>query len=626
MFEIDLGNDRRFVARERLAGDAPLFGRIKNTDEGRSQVVQWVLNQFVDAVRAKLPQHREMVQNELYYAGFHWADPIANRNNAVRNFCFATVETVHPILTEMRPRPQAVMRGLYSINSADKINDRLQWLMDVTNFDYTKSVNEREKLKHGWCVYLLNVNSMGFCEALPYPGYDFYPDGTATNDEEMDIYFLARPVQTDFLLDKFSDQKKYPWLFDEMGKSLIVPDNLTSAGYEALERPYLSQDVASHYSVGLEPESIIGAVSRLETNDPNGEAGQGSVQLVRVDGQERRSFGNTTFLIQCFVRDRTRMRVSYSGDICEPDPEGQLGEFMWSPSANPYARLEDTCESGWRCIQLTASGLLLDSHPLDKCYGGRNIVIDRDYPQLGRFYGPGELRNIIPINRSINRRTTALEQSLAFETNPILVMDTGNGMELDNRAVEPGDVLRKTRGSEVKWLETPSPASHHFEMLAVEKQDMDVVSGVHDVTQGRRPEGIEAAAAIRNLQSAAQTRIRGKEIPGFIALRTIAKKMLMATARKLPANVAFKADNGNMEPWNIPDLLYEYDITFAPGSGTVVGREMQEEKVMALVQGGLIDRQTALERLNVKGVPDIMARLDAQNAIMPARPAGGVAA
>jgi hypothetical protein len=53
---------------------------------------------------------------------------------------------------------------------------------------------------------------------------------------------------------------------------------------------------------------------------------------------------------------------------------------------------------------------------------------------------------------------------------------------------------------------------------------------------------------------------------------------------------------------------------------------MQEEKVMALVQGGLIDRQTALERLNVKGVPDIMARLDAQNAIMPARPAGGVAA
>jgi hypothetical protein len=146
------------------------------------------------------------------------------------------------------------------------------------------------------------------------------------------------------------------------------------------------------------------------------------------------------------------------------------------------------------------------------------------------------------------------------------------------------------------------------------------------VTQGRRPEGIEAAAAIRNLQSAAQTRIRGKEIPGFIALRTIAKKMLMATARKLPANVAFKADNGNMEPWNIPDLLYEYDITFAPGSGTVVGREMQEEKVMALVQGGLIDRQTALERLNVKGVPDIMARLDAQNAIMPARPAGGVAA
>lgn len=613
MFEIDLGNDRRFIANERIQGDKPLFGLIKNDEEGRNTVVQWVISQFIAAVRAKMPQHREMVQNELYYSGFHWADPVANRNNAVRNFCFATVETVHPILTEMRPRPQAVIRGAYSPKTADDINDRAQWLMDVTGFDYERAINEREKLKHGWCVYLLNVESTGFCRARALPPWDYYPDPTATSDDEMDIYFIARPVQTDFLLERFADPEKYPWLYDAEGCK-IRPDNLTSAGYEALEKPY-SLHYSSPTSPGLEPESIVGAVSRLEVNDPNGDPGEGSVQLVRTEGQEKRSFGNTTFVIQCFVRDRTKMRVTYSGDISEPDGQGA---YIYGPSAVPFQRLEQTCESGWRMIQVCADGQLLDSAPLDPCYGGRNVEVDRDYPQLGRYYAPGELRNIIPINRSINKRTTGIEQAFAFETNPILIMDTGNGVEIDNRSVEPGDVLRKARGSEIRWLESPSPAAHHFEMLAIEKSDMDVVSGVHDVTQGRRPEGIEAASAIRNLQSAAQTRIRGKEIPSFHAMSRVLKKMLMASAKKLPANISFLASNGKVQPFGIDALLYEYDFRFAPGSGTAVGRELQEEKVLTLKGAGLLDTQSALERLNIGGVGEIMPRLAAENAAMSA--------
>ena len=55
MFEVDLGNDRRFLARERIVGDKPLFGRIPNTEEGRSQISNWAMTQFVAAVRAKLP-------------------------------------------------------------------------------------------------------------------------------------------------------------------------------------------------------------------------------------------------------------------------------------------------------------------------------------------------------------------------------------------------------------------------------------------------------------------------------------------------------------------------------------------------------------------------------------------
>ena len=624
LFSVELGNDRTFHATDRIRGESPIFGNLPNTPEGQQQLVNWVMERFIEAVRGKVSEFERLRKNEWYYNGFHWNDPEANRNNEVRNFCFATVETVHPILTEIRPRPEVVLRKQYGRPDApfkaDDLNERAEWLMDVSGWDYNCCINDREKLKHGYSVYLLNVDEGGVCKNIPYSVYDFYRDPSATNDDEMDYYFLARPLSTDFLAELYGDPGKYPhlWESDAEGRPVefkLKPDNILSPSYKAIQYPFDRAAESGSSGASFEPENIFGAVARLESGDPNPPS-NATVSLVKMGDMEKRAFGRTTFHIDMIVRDRTVVQAHYAGQITEPSaedaqalPDGSSEPtFRSTPAPGAYRRYEKVCESGWRIITIAADGTFVKSAPLDPCYLGRNVVIDRDYPQVGRWECPGELDNVIPVNRSLNRRLTNLRNAHAFETDPVLLLDTGAGTDISGRSISSGDVIRKRPGTEVRFLDPPKPTAAQFELVGLDIQHMDFISGVHDVTTGRRPEGIEAASAIRNLQEAAQTRIRGKEVPSFEAKKLMLKKMMNATGRKLDPGTMFMAQNGNMKPVAPQVFVYEYEIRFAPGSGTAIGRAQQEEKYLGLFQAGLVDPQTALEHMNVKGVPQILGR------------------
>src|SRR5690606_3554371 len=57
----------------------------------------------------------------------------------------------------------------------------------------------------------------------------------------------------------------------------------------------------------------------------------------------------------------------------------------------------------------------------------------------------------------------------------------------------------------------PQPLPQHYLELYLQLQrNMETITGIHDVTQGRRPTGITAATAISLLQEAGQARIRDK--------------------------------------------------------------------------------------------------------------------
>ena len=534
---------------------------------------------------------------ELYYSGFHFLDPQMNRELKVTNLCFATVETVHPVMTEALPRPEIVPRRQYQDKEVTAVQEYAQWLMDTTEYDLNYHVNTREKLKYGWCVHLLVVDPRtGLCFPKPYSVFDFYKDPFARHEDEMEFFFLAAPVPTAWLREHFPKQADN-----------ILSDNIASPGYDVLERPYFDA-----FSLGGEYASLDNVVSGSAHMEGEADPG-GGAPLVTLD-TGRMSATGTTFLVQGFFRDRRSRNVHYSGDIAMPDPEAPTA-FIHAPTPKLYRKSEPCSESGWCSVWFTSTGERLHVGPVDPCFLGIPVEIGRDYAQPGRFYCPGELDNAIPINRSINRRHNLLNRALEFESVPILVADVDSGIDIDQRSVEPGDVLKKQRGSDIRWLDFRGAQAQQFQMLGIERMDLDAVTGVQDVSQGRRPEGIEAAAAIRNLQDAAQTRIRGKEGPSFIEQSRLLRKMMVATGKKAKEPIFFRGANGAMTSVDPAWLCYEYEVRFAKGSGSVLGRAANEEKTLTLVQAGMIDQQTALERLGEPNIPVILERMAAQQAI-----------
>ena len=588
LFSVDMGDGSFFVATDRVPmSEPPAMGQASDKDA----LVGWAFERFREAVQAKKPETYRLQTNELYYAGFHYNTAELNRQNKVTNLCFATVETVWPVMTEQKPRPEIQARRALTTTDVDQLNDFAQWLMDTNQFDLWFQVSRREMLKQGWnCTIIVVDPATGVAYPKFWSQYDFYKDPFSRNEDEMEWCFLAGPIATERLRA----------MFPLVPAEELLSDNLASPGYEVLEKPYF-ENVSWNGTYNRLEDVIASSAYKDGQAAPNT-----SAPLVSAEAGNMYGNAGTTFLIQMLVRDRTRIPVLYVGDLATPNANGT---FDYTPYAHPYRTSEPSCPSGWRLLQFTASGAFLDSSPVDPCFLGLPLEFGRDYYQGGRFYGIGELDHIIPINRSINKRYNLLNRSLEYEALPILIADSNTGIDIDSKPIEPGDTLKKLVGSQIEWLQFKGVANQQFEVLDLEKRDLDTVSGVHDVQQGRRPEGIEAAAAIRDLQDAAQTRIRGKEGPQFTELVRVLKKCMYATGKKAKGPILYRASSGEMKEIDPAILTGDYDIRVAQGSGTTVSRAMQEEKVLNLFELGLMDPTSTLERLGIKNVPEIMGRL-----------------
>lgn len=155
-------------------------------------------------------------------------------------------------------------------------------------------------------------------------------------------------------------------------------------------------------------------------------------------------------------------------------------------------------------------GLILDDKQNPYETGRFPFFLFKDIDVPFQFWGEGEVKWLMSPQQQVNDLYNQIIDNAKHTANMQWVIDKNAGIpkgELTNR---PGLIIRKNPGSEVRRDSPPSMPMYVHQMIDTLKGDIEVISGVHDVTRGQTPTGIQSASAIQALQEAAQTRIRLK--------------------------------------------------------------------------------------------------------------------
>lgn len=307
-----------------------------------------------------------------------------------------------------------------------------------------------------------------------------------------------------------------------------------------------------------------------------------------------------------------------------------MGGFMDRDKLVTLVEMWHRNDAGEVQVTVVANGKVLKDEPSPFNHDKFPFVKIVDYPIPSNFWGMGEIQQLEKLQDSINQRRGQTHDILKITASPPFVADTTSGVNPKAMTNRPGSIIYKHPGSEVKWLNPPQLPSALFTLQQMDKQDFDAVSGVFDVTQGRRPVGVEAASAILGLQEAAQTRIRQKVRNMEASIRQMGEQLVALVQQFYTEERTIRiAGNGSQSEFvtvNQPGVtdqgqevmindvsIGEFDIEIGVGSTMPTDKGRLGQLMVNLFQLGVVDRRAVLENtgMNSDEIERIISRMEA---------------
>lgn len=199
---------------------------------------------------------------------------------------------------------------------------------------------------------------------------------------------------------------------------------------------------------------------------------------------------NQVLVLEVWTRDYTEIDV-------EEEEGGTKGKAMKYPNGRVI-----TCAP--------ELSIILDDKENPYETGRFPFFLFKDIDVPFQFWGEGEVKWLLSPQKAINDLQNQVIDNAKHTANAQWIIDKNAGIPkgaLTNRA---GLIIRKNPGTEVRRESPPPMPMYVSEQISRLQHSMETISGIHDVTRGQTPTGIESGSAIQALQEAGQTRIRLK--------------------------------------------------------------------------------------------------------------------
>lgn len=219
----------------------------------------------------------------------------------------------------------------------------------------------------------------------------------------------------------------------------------------------------------------------------------GSIQYSElVDNRDEGStIKNQVLVLEMWSRDYTTI---------ESEEEGESGT----------KKVSQKYPTGRVTVVAPELNILFKDEPSPYQSGRFPFFLFKDIDVPFQFWGEGDVRWLLSPQNAINDLSNQIIDNAKHTANAVWVIDKNSGIPLNTLVNRPGLVIRKNPGTTVERQSPSSMPMYVSEKVNSLKTDIEIISGIHDVSRGQTPTGIESGSAIMALQEAAQTRIRLK--------------------------------------------------------------------------------------------------------------------
>lgn len=260
-------------------------------------------------------------------------------------------------------------------------------------------------------------------------------------------------------------------------------------------------------------------------------------------------------------------------------------------SAYPNGRITTVCPD---------LGLVLADKANPYNDGEFPFVIGKDYDIPGKFWGEGEVAQLLSPQKYMNELNNAIIDNAKTTANAPWIIDENSGIPKGGITSRQGLVIRKRAGTEVRREQPPGMPAYVVNAVDTMKNDMEQISGIFDSLKGNSETGVYTAQGILALQEAGQARIRLKvkimeETLGELArmwfsrMNQFWKEDRWVRTVQLDGSYDFK----KMKKEAVKEA---YDIRVMAGSTMPVNRGAMLDLMIRLAQTQMADGQALVDR------------------------------